>query len=378
MGQEFFEERLEQSEAKARIVTKYFLAWAKVVMPMARKRGGKIGSIDLYAGPGRYKDGSPSTPLLVLEEAINDNEISQMLVSYFNDAEPSNTITLKDEINKLHDIDKLRIYPVVHRGDVDNEAAQLFYQVRGIPTFTFIDPFGYKGLSLNIIKSVIRDWGCDCIFFFNYNRINPGLSNDFVTKHMNALFSKERADKLRRILPGVASNLRESTILEELAAEIKSLGGQFVLPFTFKNQTGNRTSHMLIFVSKSFKGYEIMKDIMAKESSTNDEGVASFQYSPADASMPLLFSLSQPLSKLKDDLLKQYSDQKISVNRIYREHSVGKPYVRKNYTEVIRELERDGVVTANSVTGNRKKFTYPDHVLIEFPKGGPDGDELID
>lgn len=378
MGQEFFEERLEQSEAKARIVTKYFLAWAKVVMPMARKRGGKIGYIDLYAGPGRYKDGSPSTPLLVLEEAINDNEISQMLVSYFNDAEPSNTITLKDEINKLHDIDKLRIYPVVHRGDVDNEAAQLFDQVRGIPTFTFIDPFGYKGLSLNIIKSVIRDWGCDCIFFFNYNRINPGLSNDFVTKHMNALFSKERADKLRRILPGVASNLRESTILEELAAEIKSLGGQFVLPFTFKNQTGNRTSHMLIFVSKNFKGYEIMKDIMAKESSTNDEGVASFQYSPADASMPLLFSLSQPLSKLKDDLLKQYSDQKISLNRIYREHSVGKPYVRKNYTEVIRELERDGVVTANSVTGNRKKVTYPDHVLIEFPKGGSDGDELID
>lgn len=135
---------------------------------------------------------------------------------------------------------------------------------------------------------------------------------------------------------------------------------------------------MLIFVSKNFKGYEIMKDIMAKESSTNDEGVASFQYSPADASMPLLFSLSQPLSKLKDDLLKQYSDQKISLNRIYREHSVGKPYVRKNYTEVIRELERDGVVTANSVTGNRKKVTYPDHVLIEFPKGGSDGDELID
>jgi hypothetical protein len=32
----------------------------------------------------------------------------------------------------------------------------------------------------------------------------------------------------------------------------------------------------LIFVSKHFKGYEIMKIIMAKESSTEDQGVASF------------------------------------------------------------------------------------------------------
>jgi hypothetical protein len=38
-----------------------------------------------------------------------------------------------------------------------------------------------------------------------------------------------------------------------------------------------------------------MKDIMAKESSTDDQGVPSLTYSPADASMPLLFSLQRPL-----------------------------------------------------------------------------------
>lgn len=71
MTERFFEERQEQSEAKARIVSKYFSAWARVIMPSAQRNGGKIAYIDLYAGPGRYKDGAASTPLLVLQTAIN-------------------------------------------------------------------------------------------------------------------------------------------------------------------------------------------------------------------------------------------------------------------------------------------------------------------
>ena len=66
-------------------------------------------------------------------------------------------------------------------------------------------------------------------------------------------------------------------------------GGKFVLPFRFRNDRGNRTSHHLIFVSKHVKGYTIMKDIMAKESSKREQGVPSFEYSPADEKYPLLF-----------------------------------------------------------------------------------------
>jgi hypothetical protein len=35
----FFDERTDQSEVKARIVQKYFYAWANVVMPTAQKSG---------------------------------------------------------------------------------------------------------------------------------------------------------------------------------------------------------------------------------------------------------------------------------------------------------------------------------------------------
>jgi three-Cys-motif partner protein len=78
----FFEERSDQSEVKARIVQKYFFAWANVVAPSAITFGSKkIAYIDLYAGPGRYKDGAASTPVLVLQNAVADKKLSDILVT---------------------------------------------------------------------------------------------------------------------------------------------------------------------------------------------------------------------------------------------------------------------------------------------------------
>ncbi|TNE60230.1 MAG: three-Cys-motif partner protein TcmP [Alphaproteobacteria bacterium] len=367
MFQKFFDERSDQSEVKARIVEKYFYVWAKVIKGAAQKGDGRIGYIDLYAGPGRYKDGAASTPLLVIEHAIEDADMSQMLVAYLNDIDQNNTSTLEAEINALPGISKLKHKPQISCSAVDEDAESFFYETRLIPSFSFIDPFGYKGLSLKLIHGVIKDWGCDCVFFFNYARINAGITNPTVKKHIDALFGEERANFLREKLPGLSPPLREALILEEIANLIKGLGGKFVLPFTFKTADGSRTSHKLIFVSKHFKGYEIMKDIMASESSTTDQGVPSFEYSPADESMPLLFSLSRPLETLAGSLLEEYSGQEISLDALYRDHSVDTPYIKKNYRSALEELEGNGEITAYSTTGKRRGITYPSHVLIQFP-----------
>lgn len=191
---------------------------------------------------------------------------------------------------------------------------------------------------------------------------------------MNALFGKERADALRTKLPRLTPEFREAAILEELANEIKRLGGTHVLPFTFKNASGTRTSHKLIFVSKHFRGYSIMKSIMAGESSTHDEGVPSFIYSPADASMPLLFSLTQPLSKLKNSLLDTFAGREVTFKQIYETHSIDTPYVEKNYRGILTQLESERIISVRSTKGKRRAGTFADHVTIRFPEGGRVGD----
>lgn len=361
----FFEERTDQSEVKARIVQKYFYAWANVIMPSAKRYGGKIAYIDLYAGPGRYKDGAASTPLLVLEHAIAHPQMRNMLVALFNDADKNHTQTLEGEIAKLHGIGRLKFKPDVLCGPVDEDAEKFFAETRLVPSFTFVDPFGYKGLSLNIVNGVIKDWGCDCVFFFNYNRINAGFTNPAVEKHINALFGEARANRLRKLLSSKSPAVREAVILEALGQAIKEMGGKFVLPFRFRNASGARTSHSLIFVSKAFKGYEIMKEIMAKESSVVDQGVPSFTYSPADESMPLLFGLSRPLDDLEKVLPKEFAGRTITMVDIYREHNVDTPYIKKNYKGVLLALEESGKISANPK--NRRKATFADDVVVTFP-----------
>lgn len=362
----FFDERTDQSEVKARIVQKYFYAWARVIIPSAKQHDKKIAYIDLYAGPGRYKDGAASTPLMILERAIADPDLRAMLVTHFNDANQNHTDTLQSEIDKLTGVDSLAYKPHVSCGEIDEDAERFFSETNLIPSFSFVDPFGYKGLSLKIVNGVIKDWGCDCVFFFNYNRINAGISNPAVKSHMDALFGEGRAEQLRKLLPQRSPEKREELILEELAQAIKEMGGKFVLPFRFKNAKGTRTSHSLIFVSKHFRGYEIMKDIMAKESSVVDQGVPSFTYSPADASTPLLFSLARPFDGLKDELLKVFSGQTLSMRSIYERHSVDTPFIEKNYKEALLALEQVGKILADPP--KRRKGTFANHVLVTFPK----------
>ena len=347
----FFEEREDQSEVKARIVSKYFFAWANVIHSTAQKSGGKIAYIDLFAGPGRYKDGSVSTPLMVLERAIADNKLRSSLITVFNDENPDHSKSLTEEIAKLPNIGSMKYAPSVQTGIIDSTVADQLAKVKLIPTFSFIDPFGYKGLSLGLVRGAIKDWGCDCVFFFNYNRINAGISNKIVDLHMNALFGQERADRLRAELPGKTPVLREALILERLADAIKELGGRYVLPFTFKNPNGTRSTHHLIFVSKHVKGYEIMKEIMAKESSTDDEGVPSLEYSPADASMPLLFSLKRSMERIEGIAsFATFAGRTVTMLEIYNQHHVDTPFIKKNYKDALLELERTKAISASPAT----------------------------
>lgn len=371
MTKAFFEERTDQSEIKARIVQKYFEVWARVIMPTAEKTGNKICYIDLYAGPGRYKDGSASTPLLILEKAISDEKMARMLVTLFNDLNQDHSNTLKTEIANLPNISRIKNKPQILNNPVDEDAERFFSSTRLMPSFSFIDPFGYKGLSLKIVHGVIKDWGCDCVFFFNYSRINAGLSNPAVEHHIDALFGVSRADDLRAKLSGKKPHQREALILEELANALRGMGGTYVLPFRFKNASGSRTSHCLVFVTKHPLGYKIMKEIMAAESSVTDQGVPSFTYSPADESTPLLFSLSRPLDALEDLLGEAFAGRTLPMRKIYETHHIDTPYIERNYKDALRSMEAKKSIDCNPPASVRPKrlgqVTFGESVMVTFP-----------
>ncbi|MGE5481309.1 MAG: three-Cys-motif partner protein TcmP [Bacteroidota bacterium] len=106
---DFFEEQRLASRIKSELVTKYFMAWANIMKK--RTPCGLIGYVDLFSGPGRYKDGSPSTPLMILEEVLRQPDISSKLVMLFNDKEQTYVDQLKKEISGFPGIDVLKYPP---------------------------------------------------------------------------------------------------------------------------------------------------------------------------------------------------------------------------------------------------------------------------
>ena len=371
MSSRFFNEAKEQSAVKAAIVSKYFFAWAKVIIPWAKKGGGRIAYIDLFAGPGRYDDGTVSTPLLVLEKAIQDDDLRQMLMAIFNDADAAHCHALEQAIRSLPGIESLTHKPQVHNQDVGIEIISMFEKMKLVPTLFFIDPWGYKGLSLRLINSVLRNWGCDCIFFFNYNRISMGLPNEAVEDHMNALFGSDRADALRPTLRDLSPTDRELAIVAALCDALREMGGEYVLPFRFHHPRVGRTSHHLVFVSKHPLGYKIMKGIMAAESTTADQGVPSFEYNPALGKQGLLFDLSRPLDDLREMVLQRFAGQILNFDGIFEQHHVNTPFIESNYRDVLGELENDGIIQVDRPSRARKTYkgkpAYGKGTMITFP-----------
>ncbi|MBA2519735.1 MAG: three-Cys-motif partner protein TcmP, partial [Chloroflexia bacterium] len=211
---EFYNTPEQQSILKTKLVAKYFGAWSQIMLAQS---SGPIAYIDLFAGPGKFDDGLASTPLWILNHAIRDDKLCSRLITVFNDKEAKYVAQLQAEIDVLPGIEKLAYRPCVSNAAVGNELVDILREKSLLPTLFFIDPWGYKGLSLDLIGHGIKSWGCDCIFFFNYNRINPGINNRYVVERMNDIFGSVRAEQLREKVQGLSPEERQVTIINVLS-----------------------------------------------------------------------------------------------------------------------------------------------------------------
>ncbi|HPP74436.1 MAG TPA: three-Cys-motif partner protein TcmP, partial [Armatimonadota bacterium] len=337
MRGDFFSKQSKSSRCKADIVSKYFNAWAIIIA--SNPRVTKLAYIDLFAGPGIYEDSSKSTPILILEQAIQKPELRCCLITLFNDKHIETVKRLEASINAIPDIEQLKYKPVFHEKEVDSSLIEMFKSRRLPPTLLFIDPWGFKGLSIDLIGSVLKDWGSDCIFFFNYNEVNRWIDAPKAGPLIDDIFGAEEAELLRSELRPLDPIKREERILAGLEQALKKIKGNYVLRFRFKEEDKDRTSHYLIFVTKHKRGYDVMKEIMAKASSWTDDGVASFVFDPLhDASQGVLLQIPRR-DLLGDELLSKFAGCSLTVQEVYDKHNIGTPYIIADYKDALQRLE---------------------------------------
>lgn len=366
---EFFTDQTIQSLTKARIVSKYFKAWAKLLGDRARKRRETIRYVDLFAGRGRYADGKPSTPLLILQHVIDTPALHDLFISQFNDADRDTALALETAIQGLPGLNQLKYQPLMYCLDVNDKVAEWFEAKSYVATLTFLDPFGYAGLSARLIRATLKDEGSECVFFFNFNRVNAAIGNDVVEEHVKRLFDAAEAKVLREELKGLSAPQREDAVVRKLAEVIKQKHAKHVLSFRFLTDDATRTSHYLIFATKSDTGAKIMKDIMAKESSWTEGGTPGYECRPLPKDAGL-FDDIDPVPELANELLAAFAGKTVSVAGIYLEHGLAHPHTPSQYKEALKLLESENRVTAKPPANERRENTMADHVEIQFPTKG--------
>jgi len=89
----FFDHPREGSRVKQEIITKYFNAYMNKMA-----RGRIVGYADLFAGPGLYRTGEKSTPILTCERVVEDERLRNCVRLWFNEADPDLFQNLKRNI----------------------------------------------------------------------------------------------------------------------------------------------------------------------------------------------------------------------------------------------------------------------------------------
>jgi len=370
----FFEELREGSRVKHQIVTSYFVAYNNV---MTRTQQAKIGYADLFAGPGLYRtqggQAIKSIPLLICERVVADKRFQDKVHLWFNDGNPSYATELGKAIKAVQGIDSLRFSPKVSNRVVDASWCPKLERL-SVPTLVFLDPFGYKGLSLRLVTAAIKRHGNDCIFFFNYSRINMKLSLELMKDSIDDFFEPERANALRAELENREPPEREELILTSVKSAIENAGA-FPLTFRFKSDNG-RTSHHLVYASKNQRAAGMMKSILKTASSEIVEGVGSSQYDPHGGEAP--GNMFAGLYQVADRLLSVFAGRKIQFELLLSEEA-GTHFTESNYRDALLDLESTGRVHVEPSAELRRlqpggqKRTLPKGVWLTFPSGDQDG-----
>ena len=266
---------------------------------------------------------------MITEATISEPLFRNKVHLWFNEGDPENYRRLKETIESVPGIDSLRHRPTITNKIIDAQWPGKMERVK-VPTLVFLDPCGYKGLSLKLVKSILKGFGNDCIFFFNYSRINMKLDLEIMNNSIDQFFEPARAAALRTALQQRSPQEREDLILEAVGSALEESRG---IPqcFRFVSER-NRTSHHLFFVSKNTRAAASMKRIFNSSSSTVTEGVGSGEHDPRAADRSR--SLFAGLYEVQEQLMSRFQGRRIQFGQILEEEARTR-FTDSNYRDAI-------------------------------------------
>lgn len=344
------------TQAKHEILTRYLDAW----FPILASWNTKVLFIDGFAGPGTYARGEPGSPLLAIDAARRREGMLKRstVMLLFNEADKARHDELKGRIEKVEPDLPQNFQLYIEHGEFVDLARQMVTN-RGdrslVPTFAFVDPFGWKGVPIELIADLTRDRRSELFILFSFNAVNHWLTTPSQQGNMQELFGSD--DYLQA--KGMDSSHRKAFLASLYERQLKSVGNfLYVSRFEMIEKKG-RTSYFLYHCTRNLKGLEVMRSAMWKV-----DPQSGSQFSDKVAGLESLYAGPLVLD-LDERLMAQFRGQQVPIKTVQEYVLTGTRYA----PEHLKKLTLKPMLDRGDITVHGDKIrhgTFPDRCEIEF------------
>ena len=327
--------------------------------------------IDGFAGPGRYSQGEPGSPIIAIDAALEQQaRINANITFLFVEKDPDRASMLQSIVDDIDTPPSFR--PIVLEGWTFSEAIERVYARLSqfhpsLPTFALIDPFGWSGVPFDAVSSILRNPSCEVLVTFMYEEINRFIGHPDQEENFDSFFG---TGEWRHIVSIANSRERNRQLHDLYMTQLRdSANAKYVRSFEMRNDR-DVTDYYLFYATNNILGLKKMKEAMWKVDSSGD-----FKFSDATDPRQSVFLIDEPqLENLQDQIVEQFADKERSIHQIEEFVVTETAFRETHYKKLLKSMEYanpPGFELVNPPRG-RKRGTYgnPSLRLRFAPKQG--------
>jgi spore photoproduct lyase len=361
----------EHTKVKHILLKKYLTAW----IPILGKWNPKICYFDGFAGRGDYTDGTLGSPLIALEVADSLSQYFGKLICFFIEKHPENFENLEKVLEREQtNISCLQKISIIKDNEefanVLNGIFEYLEKERSIlvPSFFFVDPFGFNGIPFNCIKTILENPKTEVFFTFMVRDIARFIRLPELEDIFNKLFG---TNKWRKILD--SSQKPEFALINLYREQLhEDANVKYSWPFRVCTSEKVQTLYYLLHATNNLKGHSIMKNIMFNQSAEGNFAYLGPQDITARTQIRL-FDIHS-IEDLKKYLLERFKSRSLSYEEIQEQvcdpWHTEPPYIDKHYREALKGLEKEEKVKIKRITSKTRRGLGGKDV-ISFPQHNP-------
>jgi three-Cys-motif partner protein len=333
--------RESHTAAKHRVLRAYLDAWIPVIAFQALRMRGYSGQaprlllVDGFAGPGVYADAE-------LSHKAFDRLSAVKFFFLFVEQDLRRVEHLRFQVAALGDLPG-NVSVQIEHGDFESTFGALVDGVteRGkilVPTFAFIDPFGYSSASMSLAGRLAGFPRCEALYFLPLSFVHRFVGREGQEAALTSLFGSQEW----RGAIELSGKERRAFLLALFERQLASGANvEHVRSFQLRTEDGN--DYRLVFALGHLKGLEIAKDAMW---AVDPVGGTSFS-ATTESGQEVLFTPAELLdtAPLLAELRAKFSGEWFTIEQAKRCTLLDTPYrVGQLRRDTLAPAEREGTI----------------------------------